>query len=139
MPRADQRSPGSGDRDRAIDALRALGTCGVVTGHWLVTAVVVDAVGWGAASPLHDLPSLTPVTWVLQTLAPLFFAAGYAAASQGFGPGYGRWLRGRLVRMAGGIAYLAAFWLPLLLVLGLTGTPFAILRQIGRYVVSPLW
>ncbi|HEV7900092.1 MAG TPA: acyltransferase [Planosporangium sp.] len=139
-PSPTEPSPTEPHRERTVDVLRALGIVGVVTGHWLVTAVVVDTVGWGVASPLRSLPALTPVTWVLQTLAPLFFAAGYAAtASLGRADRYLPWLRRRVDRLTRAVAYLVAFWLPLLLVLALTGTPFAVVRQIGWHVVSPLW
>ena len=63
-------------RDRGIDALRALAVAGVVLGHWLVTAVVPG----GVASPLRYLPGLTPVSWLLQTLAVFFLVGGFAAA-----------------------------------------------------------
>ncbi|MGC9668800.1 acyltransferase family protein [Planosporangium sp. 12N6] len=137
-PPAEASAPDS--REPTIDALRALAVVGVVTGHWLVTAVVVDPVGWAVASPLRAMPALTPLTWLLQTLAPLFLAAGYAAfTSLGRAPRYLPWLAHRVGQAARAVGYLVAFWLPLLLVLALTGTPFAVLHRIGWYVVSPLW
>lgn len=132
MPRAE--------RDRTIDALRAVAIVGVVLGHWLVTAPVIDESGWRSASPLQHQPWMAALSWFLQTLAPFFFAGGYAAVvSLRPGRRYAGWLGGRIVRLAGGIAYLAAFWAAMLTVLALTGTPFGTLTKIGKLVVSPLW
>ena len=69
-------------RDRGVDALRALAIVGVVLGHWLVTALVVRPDGTlRTASPLATLTGLAPISWLLQTLALFFFAAGFAAAT----------------------------------------------------------
>ncbi|MFD5461073.1 acyltransferase, partial [Streptomyces olivaceus] len=65
--RIDAATPG--DRDRAVDALRAFAILGVVLGHWLVTALVADGGSLHAASPLRDMPRLAPVSWAFQTLA----------------------------------------------------------------------
>ena len=42
-------------RDRAVDALRALAIAGVIGGHWLVTALVGEAV-LHDDSPLASMP-----------------------------------------------------------------------------------
>ena len=89
--RIDEATPV--DRDRAVDALRALAILGVVLGHWLVTALVADGGALHAASPLRHMPWLAPISWVFQTLAVFFLvggallvlvdvAAGQAAARQ---------------------------------------------------------
>ncbi|MFC4912672.1 acyltransferase family protein [Actinomadura gamaensis] len=67
-------------RDRAVDALRALAIVGVVLGHWLVTGLVDTGGVLRAASPLTSMPALTPISWVLQTLAIFFLVGGYTAA-----------------------------------------------------------
>src|SRR5580704_16441818 len=77
-------------RDRAVDALRALAIAGVIGGHWLVTALVLSpGKGHGAShggtvlsdqSPLASMPWLTPLSWVFQTLAVFFLVGGYSAA-----------------------------------------------------------
>ncbi|MET8142836.1 hypothetical protein ABZU32_21235, partial [Sphaerisporangium sp. NPDC005288] len=78
-------------RDRGADALRALAILGVIAGHWLVTAWVVDDLGHlRVTSPLSAMPGLVPLSWVLQTLAVFFFVGGYAA-----GGGAGGGQRGR--------------------------------------------
>src|SRR5690554_3943843 len=71
------KRPGLG-RDVFIDAVRALGTISIVTVHWLmpeatwdgVTLTVGNALGHGHAWIL---------TWLLQALPLMFFAAGAAA------------------------------------------------------------
>ena len=94
-------------RDRAVDALRALAIAGVIGGHWLVTALVLgkgNSAGHGGTvlsdqSPLASMPWLTPLSWVFQTLAVFFLVGGYSAA-RGYRGGYGPWLRKRMVRLA---------------------------------------
>ena len=71
------------DRDRAVDALRALAILGVVCGHWLVTALVADSGTVHGASPLQHMPGLVPVSWVFQTLA-VFFLVGGQVGAQGY-------------------------------------------------------
>ena len=48
--RIDARTPPQ--RDRAVDALRALAIAGVIGGHWLVTALVPGGSQHGTV--LHD-------------------------------------------------------------------------------------
>ncbi|WP_433199264.1 acyltransferase family protein [Dactylosporangium sp. CS-047395] len=120
----------STDRDRAVDALRAIAICGVVLGHWLVTAVVVDGDTIRVASPLRAVPWLAPASWLFQTLALFFFVGGLVAArprpaphqtdgsagdrggrgGRGVGRGYGRWLTGRLERLFRPVLVLVAVW-----------------------------
>ncbi|WP_127552507.1 acyltransferase [Actinoplanes sp. OR16] len=125
-------------RDRTIDALRAVAIAGVVLGHWLVTAVVAGP-SWRGVSPLSSSPGLVPATWVLQTLAPFFFAGGYAAAC-----GLRRrrpwpWLSSRLSRLSRPVLAFALVWAVILLVLWLTGVPSGTRRLIGSLVIHPLW
>ncbi|NAZ86910.1 acyltransferase family protein [Kineococcus indalonis] len=82
-PAARREVPGG--RDRTVDALRVGSLAAVVAGHWLVTGLAVRPDGLAAVSPLPVLPGLAPLTWVLQTLGPLFLAAGFAAARRGRG------------------------------------------------------
>ena len=127
-------------RDRAIDALRAFSIVGVVLGHWLITAVVIARTGWSVASPLEHLPALTPISWVLQTLAPFFFAAGFAASvSLARRPDWPRWMRDRLGKILVGVGILVAFWVPILVALLVGGLPFDTLKKAAMFVVSPLW
>ena len=131
-------------RDRAVDALRALAIAGVIGGHWLVTALV-PGTGKGPgpgtvlhdASPLASMPWLAPLSWVFQTLAVFFLVGGYSAA-RGYRGGYLPWLRKRMVRLARPIVALVAVWIPVTVGMCLAGVrprPCTIVFL----VISPLW
>src|SRR5439155_1077841 len=115
-------------RDRAVDALRALAIAGVIGGHWLVTALVLGSSHHGTVlhddSPLASMPWLAPVSWIFQTLAVFFLVGGYSAA-RSYRGGYLAWLRKRMVRLARPIAALAAVWVPVTVGLVLAGVPAA--------------
>lgn len=131
-------------RDRAVDALRAFAILGVVLGHWLVTALVVDSGTLHAASPLRDMPGLAPVSWVFQTLAVFFLVGGqvaarsYAAARAG-GTGYGRWLRARTARLFGPVAALLVVWTVTAGAMFASGVGRDTLHTLLKLVLSPLW
>jgi hypothetical protein len=133
-------------RDRAVDALRALAIAGVIGGHWLVTALVTGS-SHGAShggtvlhddSPLASMPWLAPLSWIFQTLAVFFLVGGYSAA-RGYRGGYLNWLRKRMARLARPIAALAAVWVPVTVGLVLAGVPAATVHTIVFLVISPLW
>jgi hypothetical protein len=130
------------DRDRTVDALRALAIAGVILGHWLVTALVLTRGRSGGvlhdASPLASLPALTPVSWVFQTLAIFFFVGGYAAA-RSFRGGYRAWLGRRLARLSRPVAALAAAWALLATGLYLGGVSGSTLRTLLTLAGDPLW
>ncbi len=129
-------------RDRSIDALRAVAIVGVVTGHWLVSAIVADPTVPGrltGASPLSTLPALTPVSWLLQTLGPFFVAGGFAAArSLGDRPP-ARWLASRLPRLLRPVLVLAVVWIPAQLLLLAAQAPAATRHTVLSLVSHPLW
>ncbi|XRQ13336.1 acyltransferase family protein [Actinomadura welshii] len=129
-------------RDTAVDALRAFAICGVVLGHWLVTAFVADDSGTQlrVTSPLKAMPELAPVSWVLQTLAVFFLVGGYAAG-KGLRPGE-PWtprLRRRLVRFARPLPVLFAAWLPVSAALAWAGLSAGTVRALAELALSPLW
>jgi hypothetical protein len=129
-------------RDRAVDALRALAIAGVIGGHWLVTALVTGS-SHGATvlhdnSPLASMPWLAPLSWIFQTLAVFFLVGGYSAA-RGYRGGYLPWLRRRLIRLARPVAALVAVWIPVTVGLVLAGVPAATVHTIVFLVISPLW
>ncbi|GGM84194.1 acyltransferase [Dactylosporangium sucinum] len=125
------------ERDRAVDALRGLAIAGVVLGHWLVTAVVVDGGVFGA-SPLQRLPALTPVTWLLQTLAVFFFVGGLLAGRSSIQV-YRTWLRTRLSRLFRPVAALLAVWSLVAALLPTSGLDDHAVHTVVRLVLSPLW
>src|ERR1700755_866049 len=113
-------------RDRAVDALRALAIAGVIGGHWLVTALVTGSSHHGTVlsdnSPLASMPWLAPLSWIFQTLAVFFLVGGYSAA-RGYRGGYLPWLRKRMIRLARPGAALAAVWVPVTAGMLLAGVP----------------
>jgi hypothetical protein len=130
-------------RDRAVDALRALAIAGVIGGHWLVTALVLGHSTSGGAtlsdnSPLASMPWLTPLSWLFQTLAVFFLVGGYSAA-RGYRGGYPSWLRKRMIRLARPAAALLAVWTAVTAGMWLAGVSSSTMHTILFLVISPLW
>ncbi|MFF9011532.1 acyltransferase [Streptomyces sp. NPDC014870] len=133
-------------RDRGLDALRALAILGVVLGHWLVTALVVDSGTVRGASPLTHLPEFTPVSWVFQTLA-VFFLVGGAVAARGHAAArarhesyrYHHWVGARLGRLFRPVAAVLAVWTVVALAMLAEGVPWQTVHTLGKLVLSPLW
>jgi len=137
VARIDAGTPAN--RDRTVDALRALAICGVILGHWLVTALVLTpGHTLRDASPLASMPALTPVSWIFQTLAVFFCVGGYASARSYHG-GYRAWLRQRLIRLSRPVAVLAAVWVPLGTGLWLAGVSGSTVHTVLTLVLDPLW
>ena len=129
-------------RDRAVDALRALAIAGVIGGHWLVTALVTGSTHHGTVlhddSPLASMPWLAPVSWIFQTLAVFFLVGGYSAA-RGYRGEYLPWLRKRMIRLARPVAALVAVWVPVTAGMLLAGVPATTVHTLLFLVISPLW
>jgi Acyltransferase family len=129
-------------RDRAVDALRALAIAGVIGGHWLVTALVPGSAAGVQVlrdtSPLAAMPALAPASWIFQTLALFFLVGGYSAAV-GYHGGYRAWLGKRLARLARPVAVLVAVWVPVTAGLCLAGCPLGDVRTLLTLVIDPLW
>lgn len=131
-------------RDRALDALRALAILGVVLGHWLVTALVVDSGTVHAASPLQRTPELAPVSWAFQTLAVFFLVGGQVAAksyasARARGTTYGRWLGTRTLRLFRPVAALLVVWAMTAGTMLASGVGYDNLHALLKLVLSPLW
>ncbi|MCC9311305.1 acyltransferase [Kitasatospora sp. RB6PN24] len=132
------------DRDRTVDALRALAILGVVLGHWLVTALVADSGTLQDASPLQQLPRLTPVSWLFQTLAVFFLTGGLVAgrsyrAARARGASYRQWLGARLVRLFRPAAVLLVVWSLATVAMLAAGVGWDTVHTLARLAVSPLW
>lgn len=141
---ADAATPAN--RDRAVDALRALAILGVVLGHWLVTALVADGDGAGlhTASPLRHMPWLAPISWVFQTLAVFFLVGGHAAtrgyaSARARGTTYAQWLRSRLLRLFKPVAAVLTLWTVVSTLLFLSGTDVDTIHTLAKLALSPLW
>lgn len=132
------------DRDRAVDALRALAILGVVLGHWLVTALVADGGTLHTASPLQHMPWLAPISWVFQTLAVFFLVGGHVAtrgyaSARARGTTYGQWLTARLSRLFKPAAAVLTLWTVTAIALLLSGADFETVRALVKLALSPLW
>ncbi|WP_433212721.1 acyltransferase family protein [Microtetraspora malaysiensis] len=132
------------DRDRAVDALRALAIGGVVAGHWLVTALVVDSGTVRVASPLRHLPQLAPSSWMFQTLAVFFLVGGWTgarghAAARVRGRTYGQWLSVRMARLSRPVAAVLVVWVLVAVALLASGAGLETVRMLVTLVYSPLW
>ncbi|MEU1483501.1 acyltransferase [Streptomyces sp. NPDC005752] len=140
--RIDEATPR--DRDRAVDALRALAVLGVVCGHWLVTALVADSGTVHGASPLRYMPWLAPVSWLFQTLA-VFFLVGGQVGAKGYssararGESYGCWLRIRLGRLFRPVAVVTVVWAVAAGAMLASGVDAGTVGALGKLVWSPLW
>ncbi|MDC5697594.1 acyltransferase [Intrasporangium calvum] len=132
------------DRDRWADALRAGSLLVVVLGHWLMVGLSAEG---QITNALTVVPSLQPLTWVLQVM-PLFFLVGGVAHSYALDsldrrvppgtPGrYGAFFRGRAVRLLRPSLAFLAVWVGVGVVAhlsGLTGRP----GVVGRFARDAL-
>ena len=131
-------------RDPGIDVLRGLAVVGVVTGHWLGTAVTAPDPVTGAVhldSPLRTMSDLAPVSWVLQTLGLFCVVAGFAAARSrsSSDEAASAWWWSRLCRLAGPAAALGAALVLVCLALALGGASQSLVLRVLSTATSPLW
>jgi len=132
------------DRDRAVDGLRVLAILGVVLGHWLVTALVMDSGTLHGDSPLHHMPQLAPVSWVFQTLAVFFLVGGQVGAKSCLsaaanGTAYRQWLAARVGRLFRPVAVVLVVWGVAACVMLAAGVDRLTVRALCKLVWSPLW
>lgn len=104
------------DRNRAVDALRAVSILAVIFGHWLMAAVTVDDAGDLVIGYLMEMAPWThPFTWIFQVM-PVFFVVGGFANGKSWRSArrrdetYGNWLRGRLRRLILPVVPLILVW-----------------------------
>ncbi|MFF3726500.1 acyltransferase [Streptomyces erythrochromogenes] len=132
------------DRDRAVDALRALAILGVVLGHWLVTSLTAADGGLRGTSPLAHMSWLAPVSWVFQTLAVFFLVGGHVAAlgyasARERGIAYGAWVGQRLGRLFRPVAAVLVLWTVVAGGMLVGGAELDTVRTLVKLVLSPLW
>ncbi|MEY9965628.1 peptidoglycan/LPS O-acetylase OafA/YrhL [Streptacidiphilus sp. MAP12-16] len=132
------------DRDRAVDALRALAILGVVLGHWLVTALVADSGTLHGASPLQHMPQLAPISWLFQTLAVFFLVGGQVgatsyASARARGTTYRQWLGVRMARLFRPVAAVLVVWAVAAGAMLASGVGFETVHTLVKLVLSPLW
>jgi peptidoglycan/LPS O-acetylase OafA/YrhL len=98
----DARTPA--DRDRYVDAVRALSIVFVVVGHWLIADLTWCGGLLRKESALGEVPWMWPLTWLMQVIPLFFFVGGFAngrswAACQRRGQGYAAFLDRRMRRL----------------------------------------
>jgi len=150
-------------RDVFVDAVRALATVAVLTVHWLMPEATWDGERLGIGNALSH-GGAWALTWVLQVLPLLFFAAGASAAYQLVRPGGSRtpdgatrlqgaprpgvaglagagWdvVRRRLPRIWRPVAAFVGAWVVGALALVAVGVPEAAVRQVARIAPQLLW
>lgn len=132
--------PAPPHRDTFLDAVRALGTVGVVTLHWLMAEAAWDGRTLVVGNALHHGAAWL-VTWPLQVLRLLFFASGAAAAYQHARPA-GRWrsaLAARVRAVARPVAVFAVVWALAAVALVLVGVPAGAVHRLALMAPQPLW
>ena len=140
----DLAAKASSDRNRAVDAYRALAMIAVTIGHWAAIMLAVgpdgELIGGNA---LSEAPQLAIASWLFQVM-PLFFVVGGFSSAMSLdahnrnGGRPADWVAARLRRMLAPTAVLAGTWVVLL---G-AGSLFGIGGLIGVGAVAaaiPLW
>ncbi|WP_321575385.1 acyltransferase family protein [Oerskovia douganii] len=157
-------APTTARRDVFVDAVRALATLAVLSVHWLMPEVTWDGERLGIGNALAYGGAWT-LTWVLQVLPLLFFAAGASAAYQLWrrpdgaarlpgarhqgdragsdAPGLvaAGWdvVRRRMPRIWKPVAAFVGAWAVAVVALPLLGVPEGAVRQVARIAPQLLW
>lgn len=132
------------DRNRAIDAYRAVAMLAVSVGHWAAIVMSTDDEGdLVTGNALQFAPSMSWLTWILQVM-PLFFVVGGFSSAMSLDAHHaagGRpqdWVAARLRRMLAPTITLAGAWL--------AGLAVATAAGVGHYAAAaataaaiPLW
>jgi hypothetical protein len=132
-------------RDRYVDLLRVVSLGVVVLGHWLMAVVVTGPDGAvRTTNLLAVVPSLQPMTWLLQVMPVFFFVGGFSHATacasvRRRGGRYADFVRSRAGRLLRPTAVFVAVWLALALLIELAGADRGVLRIATRVVAQPLW
>lgn len=139
-PAATLPRPAPPARDTFVDAVRTLGTLGIVTLHWLMAEATWDGRTLVVGNALHHGVAWL-LTWPMQVLPLLFFASGAAAAYQHAGAPT-RWraaLGGRLRAVARPVGVFAAVWVVAAVGLVAGGVPGGAVRRLALMAPQPLW
>lgn len=141
---ADLAAGARPDRNRAIDAYRALAMLAVAIGHWAAISVALDDDGaLRAGNALADAPQLAWITWLFQVM-PLFFVVGGFSSAMSLdaharsGGRGADWVAARLRRMLAPAVVLGATWLGLL-VIGAAAGGGGIVAAGAVAAAIPLW
>lgn len=126
-------------RDLFVDAVRALGTLGVLGLHWSMADATLDDAGLHLGNALASGPGWL-LTWLLP-LPLLFFAAGAAAQHERTRTARGTpaLMAHRLRRLAPPVALLLGTWGVAGVALRGLGLPHDVVAPVLRTVPQPLW
>lgn len=118
----------SKNRDRVLDAIKAIALLVVIAGHSLAWHIRPDGT---AVNVLEDARYLIALTWLFQVL-PLFFAAGAVSNTASLQRhGSRAYLQARGTRLLAPVVVYATFWTVLLLPMGA--------QTVGRFLAQLLW
>jgi fucose 4-O-acetylase-like acetyltransferase len=139
FPSVAQTSAVPADRDRTVDALRAVSLLVVVAGHAFMALPVWTENRLVLGNVLADSTALQAMTWVLQVM-PLFFFAGGAASAHALRhrPAYASWVWSRLQRLYRPVLWSTVFWLAVS-ILALTVAPRGIAAPIAKTSLQLVW
>ncbi|MCB0990086.1 MAG: acyltransferase [Acidimicrobiales bacterium] len=133
------------DRNRAVDAYRAVAMLAVAIGHWCAVAISVGPDGSiEAGNALEYAPSMSWITWLFQVMPLFFVVGGFASAmsldahssSEDASPQ--RWIAGRMRRMLAPTVALATTWLVALAASAVTGSA-GLVGLAATAAAIPLW
>lgn len=132
------------ERNRAIDAIRALAILAVVIGHWLMAIVYLKNGDVDTRSILGLREWTHLATWPFQVIPVIFIVGGYANAvswrhARAEQTPYAVWLRNRVRRLTSPLIPLLACWLAVVPVLQWAGVDPWRVRMADRSSMVPLW
>jgi len=132
-------------RNRAIDFYRAAALIIVVLGHWLASAVYVEADGALRFTNILELADWTHwLTWVIQVIPVFFIVGGYANwlsyhSAVRHNRSIGSWITARFRRLMTPVVPFLAVWTVISVGAGLLGVDHSLIRAGSFAVVTPLW
>ena len=132
-------------RERYVDLLRVASLTVVILGHWLMAVILIGGDGTiQVTNVLMVIPSIQPVTWVLQVMPIFFMVGGFSHATalaslRRRGGGYSEFVRSRVDRLLRPTIVFAGVWLAVSLCCEASGFGSATVLFAARAVAQPLW
>ncbi len=138
------------ERNRWVDFLRAVSILAVVTGHWLMAGLYIDAAGELRRGDLLSVSQWAHwLTWGFQVMPVFFLVGGYAnqvsweattkkAAADQAGV-YRDWLASRVQRLITPTFPVLLLWAGLAVVMTQVGLPRTQIRMATEAALIPVW
>ena len=132
------------DRNRYVDFLRAVSSCAVVFGHWLVSLPAVVDGSLSDVEVMRVLPWTQWLSWAMQVMPVFFVVGGYSnsvswLSAQRKGMEYGDWAARRMQRLVGPLVPLLIFWMLLTVTMRQLGVPHSLMRDASMAALIPIW